>query len=67
MQKKYIMEGRLKTGELDCKNEPPFLICTLDQIAKYYYKKNPGENSESWDVIKAWYTERGWYWREKTW
>ena len=75
-RKKYVMERRGADGVLDLKGaQPPFFECTADQISGYYFANGgPTEVSAfghgetaSQEMIVAWYRERGWFWREKTW
>ena len=64
----YVMESRHPDGKLNLRNpEPPFLICTIEQISDFYYTQIPGEKPESWETIRAWYAQQGWTWRKKTW
>lgn len=69
-QPKMIMEARNDAGELLLGDHPqsPFLICTENQIADYYWQKSGDRNhSASMDTIANWYAARNWRWRRKTW
>lgn len=73
----FIMEKRDKSRKLDMSDpQPPFLECTYDDIAQYYFRHNPDGTGTSefghgivatQNDIRDWYASRGWYWREKTW
>ena len=68
---RYIMERRFPDGTLDLRGQqPPFIECTEQQICSYFFDrdgKGPDGPPASQEVIAAWYRERGWTWREKTW
>jgi len=68
-RQKYIMERRDADGVLDLRGpQPPFIECTADQIWAHYFAQTPGgAPSVSQAEVVAWYRERGWSWRAKTW
>ena len=75
---KFAVECRNKDGTLRLRDEqgkhvpePPFSIlegASENEIYDYYFAQNPNAgDSATQEQIRAWYAERNWYWRPKTW
>lgn len=77
---KFTLECRDKSGALLLRDEndkpvlqPPNspsgdLYWTERELYDYWFEHNPdGGASVSQEAVRAWFAERNWYWRPKTW
>lgn len=64
----FVMEKRHADGSLDLSApQPPFLVCTENQIFDHYFRANPGPDSATQEAVREWYRAQGFVWRRKTW
>jgi hypothetical protein len=68
-RKLYVVEKRTADGRLDFSDpQPPFTEATEQQLCDEYFRDQPPSlGAASQGAIGAWYAERGWYFRPKTW
>ena len=62
-----MVEARHPDGSLNVKGETPFLFVTENQLFDYFFSQHNEAKHASWEELRKFFAEHGWYIREKTW